>query len=324
MGFGRNSFVGWAEESTWGTPVAPSKYAELISETMKGIRTRTPRPVVRDLDQREGSLYDEKEGAEGGFLIEASYDGLLRLLEHAFGDVSIATAVDTPETGAHTHTITPKATLMSGKGLSVSINTDTDSGGLPEKRVEGFKINTLKMSYDPLRNVQFEVTGAGQDFSQVVVSTPAFPADTVLVAGHQLVFSINDTPREVDNLEWTLDNGMNLDHRVLGDKQIIEPVRSDTKRALTGSITVDALEEDLDKFRAGTLFDLDIDATGPIAAAATNFSWKVAMTKCLVTDDPFNVTTPGQIKSTIPFMALLPAAGSIMTMVIINTENAVA
>jgi hypothetical protein len=324
MGFGANSYVGWVEESPWGTPVTPAtKFSELVAEDLSGIRTRTPRLVIRNLDDAlEGQLYDEKNGAEGGFTIEGNYGGLLRPFEHLFGDASAVTAlVETAISWSHSFTL--KDTLMSGKGLTLYLDTDTDAGSTPVKQVTGYKINSCRMSFDPKRNAQFQFSGAGKDFALVASQSPTFPGIANAIGGHQLTVEIDDVVRPVDTIELTVDNGMDLDKRVLGSKSIAEPVRGGAKRAVSGTIQMDALQADLTKFRARTLFKLTLVHLGP-ALGASNYLFTVVLPKCLIEADPYHVENFGVVKANFPFRALKPTSGERITASFVNDESAVA
>lgn len=321
-GFGRNSFVGWAEESPWGTAAAASKFAELISEGIETVRDRVARPVVRDLDEREGNFYDALFGVRGPFAIELNYSGLLRLFEHLFGDASVASVATEPGV-RNTHTITLKDTIMSAKGLSLHVNRDVDAGSTPQLRAVGYKLNSATFSFSPERNGQVEFDGAGKDSSIIAAVSPTFPPITTYVAGHQLAVEIDDVARAVDSVELTLDNGLDLEKRVVGSKQIAEPIRSDTRRSINGTLTMDALQADWSKLDAGSLFKLELLHTGPTLGAG-NYRMDFTMLKCLVTGNPFTISGPGVVKTTLPFKALKPTAGELLSLVVVNEEAAVA
>lgn len=324
MGQGYKSYIGWVEEPSWGTPVAPvTKFAELVSEDLTGIRTRTPRPIIRRLDDvSEGELYDEKHGAEGGFSAEANYEGMLRLFEHLFGDSSVASAVLEAAT-SWTHTITLKDTIMSGKGLTLNLDTDTDNGSTPVKQVAGYKVNSCVMSFDPTRNAQLQFSGAGKDLLLLASPTPTYPGIANYVAGHALLCEIDDVARSIDTAEITIDNGLDLDKRILGSKNIDEPIRGGAKRSISGTIAMDAVQADQSKFLAGTLFKLELLHTGP-ALGANFLRFDLTMPKCEVTEDPVRVESFGVIKSNFRFRALLPTSGERITLAIVNSESVVA
>jgi hypothetical protein len=321
-GFGYNAFVGWVQETTWGTAVTPpTKFGEIVSETIKAMYRREPRPVIRSLDAREGQFYDVLQAAEGAFVIEANYQGMLRLLEHTFGDGSPATVQD--EVAVRwTHTFTAKDKVMAGKGLTVYVNTDVEPGGTPTKRVAGFKINSLKMVCDPTKNTTIEVAGGGKLSSDVAVPTPTFPGITTYVAGHQTTLEIDDVVRPMDSAEVMFDNGLDLEKRVLGSKNPDEPVRSQL-RSVTGTVTLDAAAADMAKFRAGTFFKIEIIAAGPTLGAGS-YGMTLTMPKCLLLEDPYTVQNFGIVKAALAFRATLPVSGELATWTVTNNEATVA
>ena len=322
-GYGRNTFIGWAEESAWGTPVAASKFGEIISSSMEAIRRRVPRESVRGLDDREANFYDELFGAAGSFVIGANYIGLLRLLEHAMGDGS--DAITQPDVGVRwVHTFTLKDTLMAGKGLSLHVNDDVDNGGTPQRRYAGFKVNGLKFSYDPLRNTTIEVSGAAKDFASIAAVSPTLPGLSTYVAGHQTVIEIDDVVRKCDMVEVELDNGMDLEKRILGSKNIDEPIRGDSRRRVFGTIKMDAAAADLAKFDAGTYFKLEVLATGATLGTG-NYALQLVLAKCRLDGDPYSsIDGPGVRKTEVPFVADLPTSGERLQVIVHNNESAVA
>jgi len=321
-GYGRKSFVGWDQEGTWGTGVAATKFAELINESMDIIRERVPRPVVRGLfAAREGNTYDAKFGAGGKFVIEGNFIGLLRLLEHAFGDASGSTAATEPGV-RYTHTFNLKETPMTGKGLSLHINTDVDNGGTPQRRYNGFKIDSLKFSYDPRRNVQIEVGGAAKDHTDIAAVSATFPASAQYIAGHQTVLEIDDVATKFDSVDLTLNLALDLDKRIMGSKFIDEPVR-DGQISIDGELNKDAAASDMTKFRDGTLFKVELISTGATLGAGTYKQTLIGL-KAEAVGDPYKVTTPGLMKSRIPFRLLEPTAGETLQILIENNEAAIA
>jgi|SRR5689334_910702 len=321
-GYGRNSFLGWAEESTWGTPVAASKFAEIVSEDLNLIRKRTPRNVVRALDDREANFYDEKFGAEGSVTIEANYVGLLRLFEHAFGDSSGATTNPDPAVRWET-TFTLQDALKAGKGLSLHINTDVDNGSTPQRRYTGFKVNSLKFMFDPTKNAQIEIAGAAKDYAVIAAASPTLPGLATYVAGHQTIVQIDTVTRKMDSVELTLDNGLDLDKRIMGSKSIDEPIRGDNRRRVFGTLKMDAIAADLAKFDAGTYFQLDVIATGATLGSG-NYKLQLTCLKCRLDGDPYHVKGPGVVKTDVPFVADLPTSGQRLTLIIDNNESAIA
>lgn len=315
-GFGRDSFCGWVQEPTWGTPVTPpTKFAELVSEAVRTIRTRTPRPVFRGVRVSEGDLYDEKFGGEGDLSFELNYDDQLRILEHLLGAV---TTVNEEVAIRWRHEFTLTDALLAGKGLTFYVNR-----GLDEYQHEGCKIAQVRLTFDPRRNAQIEIGLVAQEVTGVAASTPTFPSNSRYLAGHQLVVEIDDVARAVDSCELTIDNALDTDKRVVGSKSIVEPVRGEGKAEVTGVLTMDALDTDWDGFRAGTLFKLELLHTGP-ALGAANYAWNVIALKCQTTEDPLRLTGPGIVKAEVAFRVIKPTTGVMLQIDVKNGQAAVA
>lgn len=320
MGAGRNAHFGWVQESTWGTPVTPpTKFAEIVTENLRGLRQSDPVPRIRTIDVREGSTYDAKDGAAGPVGLEVNFEGMLRLFEHAFGAVVTAN----PDPGTRwTHTFSlASGELMPGKGLTLYKWADVGAGY--SMQVAGAKVRSLKLSVEPRRNVLAEFDFVGKDFAFVAETAPTMPSLSRYSAGHQVTVEIDDAVRKVDRLELTINESIDDDKRVLGQKTIDEPVRSDTLREVSGLIEMDAASADWDKLRARTLFKLEALCQGAVLGTGF-YRFDLTALKCLVLEDPVQVTGPGIVKSRVPFRVLLPTSGSMLDAVFHNGEAAVA
>jgi len=321
MGFGRNSHVGWVQETTWGTLITPpTKFAEMVSEAVKSIRKREARPVVNNIDDPDDSMYDALFKTEGEFTIELSYIGLLRLWEHLFGDGQSAGA--SQDTGARfIYTLVPKDWPVSGKGLTLYVRNDVD----PERQYPGCKITGVTISITPDKRVlaTFRVVGKG-DVNVVSANTPTFPAYAQLAGGNQTVVKIDTVARDCESVEIIYNNSVDGERRGVGAKTILEPIQGSDRRMVSGTLTLAvAAGADLTKYTAGTLFRLDVEMTGAVLGTA-NWNTNLSFLKCLITDDPYHVENAGVVKSVIPFKALKPVGGAVVTVVINTSESTIA
>jgi len=319
MGSGRNSYFGWVQETTWGTPVTPpTKWAEIVSESLQSIRDQEARPVIRALHKREGNLYDKKFGGSGTIGMELNYEGLLRLMEHLTG----TTPTPTVDGARREYDFTMAAgELVAGKGLTAYIFKDQTQ----EEQFTGVKIKSAKFSLDPGRNSQVELDFVAKDVAQVAVTAPTFPATGLYCAGHQLTCKIDTVLRSIDSAEVTIDNNIDDDKRVLGSKNIAEPVRKDGVVSIQGSIVVDAVQQDLTDWLAGTLHKIELLHTGAVIGTGT-YKFNFQMDKCRITANPIVVKGPGIVKATLPFEALFPVAGlaGLCHVIVSGAETAIA
>ena len=311
-GFGRDSFVGWAEEPTYGTAVTPpTQFEELKSESVRAIRTRPPRPTFRGLHTQSNDLYDEKFGAEGPFKINVNFNNHLKLYEHLFG---AGATVILEAVISWTHTFTLTDPLQSGKGLTLYINR-----GLDEYQFKGCKIFQAAFAFDPKLPADVEFSIAGQDAAGVAASTFVANNNARYVAGHQLLCEIDDAERVIDTATLVLNNGLDIDKRVLGSKSIDEPVRGDSRPEISGTLIMDALDTDWDKFLQGTLFKLELIHTGPVLGA-NNFKYDLTALECQLIDAPIRLDGPGIIKAEWNFKVYKPAAGEMLSLAVVNDE----
>jgi hypothetical protein len=321
MPFGYNTFIAWVAETVWGTAVTPpTRFAEIVTESLRIIRRREMRQPIRGLDPVEGGLYDALNGGVGGVVMELNYGGFLRAMEHLLGDSSISTTV-LEAVISWTHSGTLKDTVMAGEGLTLYKNVDLD-GGTPTMQFAGYKINQMRFAMQPDRNTQVEMIGVAKD--EVDVATPAatYPVLANYVAGHQTILKLDDTEREFDTAELLVDNGLVLEKRVMGSKTIAEPKRGASRRAITGRITMDAVAADLAKFKAGTLLKLELLSTGPVLGA-NNFRNDFTMPKCLIEEDPIVIPGIGVLQSSFPFRAIKPTSGELFTWDVVNDEETI-
>ena len=118
-----NTHVGFALETVWGTFVPPTKFLELVSETIKPVHTSLFPDSARGVSHRRH--FEGVRSVAGDFTVEVPFDGILRLMEAIFGADSVATATLGGAPPAEQHTITLKNAFP--VGLSVEIDRDTIS-----------------------------------------------------------------------------------------------------------------------------------------------------------------------------------------------------
>lgn len=312
MGTGAKSYVGWAEEAVWGTPLAPTKFEEVVSEDLKTLRVREQRQTFRSLDIRKDAEYETKDGGEGSFTIELNYREQLRLWEHLFGQGASANQ----EVGREQHTFTLTDDLLAGKGLSVEIGRDVQA-----VRFEGCKIMSCRFVFAPDVNGQAEITLVAEDGAPVSATAPSFPDVSRYVAGHQTIIKIDDAARSVDSAEATIDNALDGDKRVLGLKTIDEPIRGDAQRIISGTFTADGTAGDWSNFLANTDFKLEILHVGPVLVLGT-YVWDLLFNACRIIGAPHQVTGPGIVKSVINWEARIPAGGGALGSLTVENEDA--
>lgn len=169
-----DSYLGLAEETTYGTAVAPARFLEMVSEGISGKYERINSDAYR-AGQRvlhKDRFAPNPKGAEGDIKIEGQDGSLGLLLKHALGAVtSGAPDVD----GFTTHTVT--VADLAGLSLTVQVGRVDTTGTLHPFTYEGGKIKSFEFgnAVDGVLNMTFDF-----DFSKETIGagTGAYAAAT--------------------------------------------------------------------------------------------------------------------------------------------------
>lgn len=202
-----NTWFGVGVESTFGTPVARTKFFEFNSESVKLDGGMIAHSSLRGRSQnRRGK---KKNSVAGTIEMPLQVDGAEVILKHAFG------ACVTSGAGPYVQTITLTRALP--VGLSLEINRDASSiGGSSSFLYDGCQINklTLKHSPEDFLMMSLDIVGEG-DSSLVSVSTPSF-ATFVGWDWDGFAATINSVAVLLRDFEITLDNNLATDRYNLG------------------------------------------------------------------------------------------------------------
>lgn len=203
-----DSFVGVAEEVTWGTPVAPSRFYEFTGESITGKYERIESDALRagTRVQRTDRWQPNPKGAEGDLKVEVLDKGFGIVLKHMLGTVALGTPVG--GFTVQTHTI---GTLL-GKGLTCQVGRVDSAGVLTPWTYEGGKVASWELSnqvdgvLELSVSLDFEAEKAGAGAGAYALAVPTYPADAQLftfVGGSVTVdateFAVSDVSVKGDN-----------------------------------------------------------------------------------------------------------------------------
>jgi len=227
-GFGTNVIFGFGEESTYGTPVASSKYLEIMEEAVKGEQSWISKPTLRSPSQNQ--RVQSKKSVAGNIKMNMGYEGFERLLKHALG------ANATSGAGPYTHTLTLATALPTG--LTLHISRDAAAVGVGSAfEYDGCQITkmTLTQSIEDLLMVDFEFIG--QDFRNVNIDTPTYPT-FYQIDWSQFSLTWNASAISVRSFEVSLDNTLADDRFVLGSRTRVGLGRSGPRK-VTGKFEME-------------------------------------------------------------------------------------
>lgn len=174
----QDSFLGVAEETTYGTAVAPARFLEMPQEGIEGKYERIDSGAFR-AGQRvlhKDRFQPNPKGAEGDLTLEVVDSGFGLLFKHALGTI----ASGAPSGGFTTHTAT--VADLAGKSLTAQVGRVDSTGVLTPFTYEGGKVKSWELSnaVDGVLmlklSMDFEKETIGAGAGAYALATPTYPA----------------------------------------------------------------------------------------------------------------------------------------------------
>jgi hypothetical protein len=299
---GIDTQLGVAEEVTYGTYVAPTRFLTFISESMK---LNIDRNESKGL--RSGQKYDRtdqwkagKRRAAGSLQTEVGNKGFGLLFKHALG--GIATTAD--GTGKK-HTATPGD--LFGKALTVQIGTPDVSGTVQPYSYMGSKVASWGLS-QPVNDFLLMTLGldAQDESTAQTLAAATAPAETELFHWSGLVVTVGGSSFDALSFDFNQDNGLNVDrHHLRGSTLKKEPIEAG-KRQASGTLVGEF--ENLTaytRFVAGTTATIIATWTA-VATYDTAKPFKLVLTlqNCRFDGDTPDVGGPDVVQQSLPFKVL--------------------
>lgn len=206
LGYGHQTYLGWAQESVYGTPVdPPTAFIEIETESLKGDRKKIVRPLLGHVSQRR--TVNSKMSVAGTFKTDMLWEGLEQLLKHALGNVFTTGPVST----IYTHTYGLTAGLPTG--LTLTVYRDSDAIGVGSAfQYSGCKINKLTLTQEMEMPLVLEVDILGRDRAMAARTAPTFPTYDAVDYAQMTAAVINPAGTNYDlpikSLKITIDNAL--------------------------------------------------------------------------------------------------------------------
>lgn len=234
--------MGMAKETTFGTPVAVTKFFEFSKESITGSYDRV------QADALSASLFDRADrfavapkGAAGDVTIEVLSKGFGDWLLFMLGQVETGDAV---ETVVYTHTATPGN--LSGKSFTLQIGRPRSDDTIVPWTYGGGKITKWELSNSVDQTLQMQLS---MDFANE--ANPASPSgafalqSATQVSGAEVytwqkgVLNIGGTPVDVTDVSVSCDNGLKVDRYFIRGNTAKKEQIQDSKRKIEASFKCD-------------------------------------------------------------------------------------
>jgi hypothetical protein len=316
---GAKGFIGFGPETTWGTPVAPTRYIEFLSESLK----RNQSGVVSNGIQpyRGATSYKRTTIAPGGEInFEMNPEDVPTLIYHALGGAA------TSGSSIYTHILKPAISLPTG--LTFEIDRD-----VAYFIYEGSKINTFSMSFSPNEIITGSVGVASENETGTIGAsghTPSYSSAEPFTGVQAAVMIDVDggnnsyVPQGVMAADFSVSNDIFEGKYELGGNK--RAALMEQKRSVTGKLNIEFDDLTLyDLFVAGTNTSLKITLTSDqLISGSTYYSMEIVFPKIVYTGETPVMGGPGIITVDCPFTALYTDATSPEIIItVVNSQSSV-
>lgn len=314
IGSGLSAQLGLGMESTYGTYVAPTRFYEFNSESLT--------PDVRKLYsfargsgrfQRASRVRTFVVGGNGDVELDVVTKGFGKIFEHMLGAMASSQVASTAE---YKHTATPATNGLAGKSLTVQVGRPSTDGVVRPFNHLGGKIGgwTLSAAMDEILKLALTF-----DFKSVETSsalaTASYPSGAAPLTFLDGTLTINgSSAATLKSVSLSGANAMDVERRSFGNVKR-EPIENG-EFAITGEFASEF--ESLDAYNAwiaGTQqANLVVTFTGGTIPTTSN-PYKLVLTLPVIeyTGSAPQVQGPEVLQQNLPFKALAPSSGNIIT-----------
>jgi len=238
---GIDAQLGYVDEVTFGTFVAPTRFSEFISEDIKFEIERIESQGIRAGRRIQSRWKPSVQRVTGSIDLELTPGGSGLLLQHAWG------AVNTAGAGPYTHTYSQGA--LDGQSLTVQVGRPSLDGTVRAFSYTGMKISEWEIScaVGEIPTLKLGFYGAAETTSESL-ATASYPSNDdpfVFTEGNLTVGGTEICLKDV-SLKGT--NGLAIDRHFICATQGAAPKEAleSQFREITGSFTADF--EDLTQY----------------------------------------------------------------------------
>lgn len=285
-----DQFVGAADESTYGTSVAPTDFFEIVSESINPNYERIESAAIRGPILRDDRFAPNPKGAAGDFTFDVLDKGGLKFwLNHMLGGYTL-----TGDGSTTPYEVTAVPASLSGKSFTLQVARYASvADALIPFVYKGGKVTQWELSAEVDGIVQCKVTcdfaaetisGTGAD----ALATPIYPTDAQMMTFIGGDIQIGGVALPVKQVSVTGDNGLKVDRY--------------TMRAANSTLKREPKEASMKEFGFSLTAEFESDTQSQQVAALTAAG--VSATLSLAFDSPqggtLTITAPAARLDTAP------------------------
>ena len=296
-------------ESVWGTRVAPTRYLEILNESLKLDLQRTESQGLRAGRRFSRKYRDNRKGAGGTIALEVPTKGFGLIAKHILGAVATATPVG--GTLSRDHTATPGD--LDGKSFSIQLGRPDLSGTVRPFDYTGVKVMSAEFSnsVDGILGCTLTLDAQNEDTTQTL-GTASYPTGLDQFFFVDAKLTLDATQVDVKDFSCSISNGLKGDRYYLRESSLKKEQIEDTAaREVTGTFNADFDGmSHYNSFTAGTEAALVARWRNPVAIEPGFYpEFEITLTRVRFDGETPNVGGSDVLNMTVPYKALEPLTG---------------
>jgi hypothetical protein len=306
--------IGFAEETTYGTRVVPTRFLDFVSEGIARQENFRASAGLRKGQkvQRSGNQSPVNKGANGALTFDMGLNGFGMILKHAFGLAPVITG-----TGPFVQTYK----LSDGVGLSLTTQIGKPTPALVVQPHDflGCKIADATFTQGLDSYLQLGLTiDANADVTNQALATASYPAAQELLHDGQLLITVNGTEFDSKSSSFKIDRQLDMSRFFMRSSTLKKEPIPQGLFPVTGTLDGEFLDyTTYTLFTAGTIVPIVFTWTG------TTGSFVVTMPACRL-EGPKPVTAKaGILDAATPFTALFDGTNEPITAVYTTSDSAI-
>ncbi|MGE0025699.1 MAG: phage tail tube protein [Thermoleophilia bacterium] len=317
--------VGMAAEGTVGTYQTPTRFLEMVSESMDlqvgRVESQALRAGSRTLRSDRWMSGSRVVGGELQF--EVADRGFGLPLAYAFGGGTAT--ITTPAGGTNTRDHTIVQALNYGRALTVQVGRPDTAGTVNPFSYLGCKVTEASLSSEVDGLLQLSMTLAAHDESQAQsLAAVSYPATQALLAWVGGTLSLAGAALDVTNFTFNVNHGLKTDRflqRGSGGTIIKEPIEA-AMAEVTGKFTVEFESvTQYNRFVNGTIATLAGTWQAATIEGSLQYQLAVGMAAVRFDGETPKVGGPDVLTMQVPYKALVSGTLSPYTLVYRTTDT---
>lgn len=310
--------IGYVAETTFATYLAPTRFLEMVDESLELSIERIESAALRTGNQvlRSDRWKANKKGASGSVTHEVASKGFGLLFEHALGTVVTAN----PQGSVYTHTLTLGDTA--GMSLGVQVGKPDRSGTVQPFSYLGAKIAAweLELGVDGILMFSPTFDVVDEDTTQSL-ATASYPANDELLVFTGGQVQIANADVDVQSFTLSVDNAVATDRYFLRNSPLKREQYQAGMTEITGSLEMEF--EDLteyQRFLDGTEAEIELVCEGSEIETGHNFGLTVTLPSCRFDGSTPQVGGPEILSLSLPFKVTNDGTNEPITLVYKTTD----